>query len=255
MSLERVPVIVTRSRTQASRLSVHLKDAGAVPLELPTIAIEPVSPQPICEALNQVVAGSWDWVVFTSTNGVRHTLAARESAARDLASCRVAAVGGRTAEVLSEHGVEVSLVPDRAVSEGLLEALLAAGVGSGTRVLLLVAASTRDVIPQGLEDAGATVRRVTVYRTVPAASERERFLEVLSAPRKGYVTFASSSAVKHLLAMCPQDAFAGWRVACIGPITSGTARSLGLEVHVQPEHASIEALAEAIVQDAKEHSP
>jgi uroporphyrinogen III methyltransferase / synthase len=240
--LERRPlhgqvVAITRARAQASGLAGRLRDLGAEVLETPAIRIEPRSvelPDP----------GLYDFICFTSPNGVSLFFAALASDARALAGVAVAAIGPGTAAELERHGIRADLVPERFVAEGLLEALPDV---RGKRMLVARAAEARDVLPDGLRERGASVEVVPLYDTVaePLSADQRRAIE-----RAGYVTFTSSSTVRFFLSGGGAVAD-GTRVVSIGPVTSATLREHGIEPHVEAERHDIDGLVDAIVEDVR----
>ncbi len=233
-------VVVTRARAQASELSTRLRQLGAEPVELPVIEVAEAADGG--RALAEALAGlaGYDWLVVTSPNGARRVMAAVRDG-RDLAGVKVAAIGPGTAEALAAANIVADLVPARFVAEGLLEAF-PAPPASGGRVLVARAAVARDVLPDGLRDAGWTVDVVEAYRTVEAPVSDEGRAAVASADA---VTFTSSSTVERFVAAFGADAVPPV-VASIGPVTSETARRLGLRVDVEASDHSIAGLVTAL---------
>ena len=251
--LERRPlygkrVVVTRARAQASGLAATLHGLGAEVVELPAIRIEPLlGTAPVRDAVSDL--HTYALVCLTSPNGVRllfEAMAAQNRDARALANATVAAIGQGTAAELAARGVIADIVPERFVAEALVEALAAVEVANRP-VLVARAAEARDVLPEALAERGAAVDVVALYETVRERPEPEA---VEAAATADYVTFTSSSTVRNLLDAVgdgfPRDA----RVVSIGPITSATARELGLEVQVEAERHDVEGLVEALVADA-----
>jgi uroporphyrinogen III methyltransferase/synthase len=230
-------IVVTRTRRQASELSAKLLAVGAEPIEVPTIAIEPPADggSGLRAAVAGLAAGAYQWLVLTSPNGVERLFA--EIPDSRAVRAKVAAIGPGTAAALADRRIVADLVPERFVAEGLLEAFPA---GSG-RVLLARAAAARDVLPEGLAAAGWAVEVVDAYRTVAVALTAEQHARVAEADA---VTFTSSSTVEQFVAAGP------WRVppvvACIGPVTAGTARRLGLAVDVEATEHTIDGLVAAL---------
>ena len=183
----------------------------------------------------------FDWVVVTSPNGARRLCAGIRDG-RDLAGVQLAAVGPGTAAVLAEHGLVADLVPPKAITESLLEAFPPAPAGGG-RVLLVRAAVARDVLPEGLRQAGWEVEDVDAYRNVPAELD-DRVRERIAGAE--VVTFASASAVKNFVAAAGVDAVPPV-VAAIGPITAAAATELGLEVAVEAEEHTLDGLVRALL--------
>ena len=173
-------------------------------------------------------------------------MAAQGRDARALANATVAAIGPGTAAALAEHGVIADIVPERFVAEALIEALAAVDV-NGRPVLVARAAEARDVLPEALAERGAQVDVVALYETVrepaePAALE--------AAQTADYVTFTSSSTVRNLLDAAGDRFPSAAKVVSIGPVTSATARELGLEVAIEAERHDPSGVVEALVADA-----
>jgi uroporphyrinogen III methyltransferase/synthase len=258
-------VLVTRSRQQASRLATRLFQAGAVPVELPAIAIHSVGGAErarLDDALARL--SDYDWVVFTSHNGVRHAMealyartgAAATRDARAFAGTRLATIGTVTRETLAEYGLQADLVPERFDAEGLLEAIGPETRANG-RVLVLRAREARPVLIEGLRERGVTVDDVATYYTDEPAGLEQRVADVL---RGGLdlITFASSKTVTNLVRAAGPHADALRRVpaACIGPVTRRAATRAGFEVVVQPERFTVDALVAAVARWAElEPSP
>ena len=242
-------VVVTRAREQASGLAAGLQELGAEVVEFPTIAIRPEDPALLDTALTALA--SYDWVVFTSANGVRFfwdRLAARGMDTRALAGNKVAAIGSATAEALAARGLRADFVPPAFVAEEVARGLIAQGV-DGARVLIPRAREAREVLPEDLRRAGAVVDVVPVYVTEPAATNREAVLARLEADELDWVTFGSSSTVRNFFAqISPEQARRATRLrfACIGPVTAATLREYGFEPHVQPDQFTIPCLLEAL---------
>lgn len=236
-------VIVTRPRHQVSRLADRLRDEGAATISVPTIAI--VDPDDGGVALRTAVADlrAYDWVVLTSANGAERFCAELRDA-RDLAACRIAAIGPGTADVLFDHNLVADLVPERFLAESLLEAFPLPAPGDRGRVLLARAAVARDVLPDGLRAMGWRVDVVDAYRTVPVVPTDEQRERVRGAD---IVTFTSASTVENWV-----DAFGAddvpATVACIGPITADAARRAGVRVDLVADVHTIDGLVDAIVE-------
>lgn len=248
-------VVTTRARAQASELTGRLQALGAEVIELPTIRIfPPDDPAPLQSAVAGC-PGSWEWVLFTSVNGVSaffSELANQGKDARALAGTRVAAIGPATAKALQARGLSVDLQPTKFVAEKVLEALLASGPVAGQRILLPRAAEARDVLPNGLRRAGARVQTVAAYKTHPElATGQEGVLADLSAGRIDAVTFTSSSTVRNFVGLLPPDCWEKVARSCvlasIGPVTSDTLRAHGGEPTVQADEHTIGGLVKALL--------
>src|SRR5262249_33790064 len=191
---------------------------------------------------------AYEWVVFTSVNGVgawfERGFAPAGLDARAFAGVRIAAIGPGTAAALDERGIRVDLLPERFVAESLLDAFPDPST-DGPRVLLARAEHARDVLPDGLSARGYAVDVLAVYRTVTASPDAQ----VLARVRTGDVsaiTFTSSSTVRNFVDLVGPFACAQPLLASIGPVTSQTARDLGLRVDAEAEQHTISGLVAAV---------
>ena len=234
-------IVVTRAREQASELRVRLEQLGAEVIELPSIALEPIE-------FTLPELGRYEWIVFTSANGVDaffDELARTSRDARALASARVAAIGPGTDRALGRRGIRADLVPDRFVAESLLEAFPEPR-HPDARVLLARAETARDVLPEGLTARGYAVDVLAVYRTVPVEPDAADAARV----RRGDVdaiTFTSSSTVTNFCDAIGTIPGAGPAVISIGPVTSQTARDRGLHVNAEADPHTIDGLVEVVL--------
>lgn len=233
-------VVVTRAPGQASELSERLRARGAHVVELPTIRIEDPSDGGAGLRAALADAAGYDWLVVTSPNGARRVCDALRDG-RDLAGVRLAAIGPGTQRVLSEHHLEVDLVPDRYVAESLLDAFPSPPDGTG-RVLLARAEVAREVLPDGLRERGWQVDVVDAYRTVPVRPEPAALEDVASADA---ITFTSASSVQNFVAAAGADAVPPV-VAAIGPVTAAAARDLGVHVQVEAAEHTLDGLVAAL---------
>lgn len=241
MALLGLRVAVTRPRDQAAELVAGLRARGAEASSYPAIRLTPPEdPGGLRDAATGLSA--FDWVVFTSANGVRYLARAlEEGGVEPRAAVAVACVGPATAAAARAAGFEVTLTADRFVAEGLVEALAAAGPLAGRRVLLPRSSAGRDALPEALRRLGAHVADVPAYRPEldrEALAELRREIEVRGID---VVAFTSSSAVS---AYAEVVGAAGPPAACIGPVTAHTARERGLEVAlVALEHTTAGLIA------------
>jgi uroporphyrinogen III methyltransferase / synthase len=245
-------ILVTRAREQASSFAQILEAAGAEVVEFPTIAIAPPeSWAPLDAAVGQI--REYQWVIFTSANGVRFFwerlhLAGRDL--RDLFGITVCAIGPATAEALLRLGVRADIVPAEFKAEALVDAIGRERV-PGSRILLARAAEAREVIPEELARRGARVDVVPAYRTVKNSSDTAELRSMFREGKIHAVTFTSSSTVKYFLELVGEETgvlLKGVAVASIGPITAEAAAKRGVISHIVPESYTIPALAEAIVR-------
>jgi uroporphyrinogen III methyltransferase/synthase len=253
-------VVVTRAREQASDLAQALEALGATCLEIPTIK---VAPPPAWEPVDNAIAhlADYDWLVFTSVNGVGfffERLFQQGKDVRALGRLRTAVIGPATARRLADFGLKSDIVPETFRAESIVQAFAPHDM-AGKRVLLPRALEARTVLPEELGRMGATVDEVAVYRTLAVEQGRGELIEALQNGRVDLVTFTSSSTVKNFKALLPDDAFAGLiedlTVASIGPITTETAEKLGFTVHLTADRYTIDGLVEAILHYYKGKSP
>ena len=248
---ERLPlfgrrVVVTRAADQAGSLSRLLAESGAEAIELAAIAIEPPAD---ALALDHAILGlsRYDWLVFTSANGVGHFVDRMARLGVDIRQWppRVAAIGPATREAIERLHIKVDAVPRSFVAEGLVEAFEHFDM-NGRRVLLARAAVGRDLVPETLRQRGAHVDVVETYRNVIPAGAPTRARQAFER-KPDWVTFTSSSTVKNLLSMVDRAALEGVRLASIGPATSDTMRRHGLAVDAEADPHTIEGLVAAII--------
>ena len=241
-------IVVTRAADQAPALSGRLRELGAEVLEVPAVRIARLDLDPLRMALENL--SGFDWLVFTSRNGVSlfwEQLLSSGRDARALAGLKIAAVGAATAGALLEHGIAVDVIPERFVAEGLLDALRGRDDVAGSTVLHVGAEGARDVLRAGLEEMGAEVVLLSVYRSVPQPEGAENLRAALGQGEVSLVTLTSASAVSGLIEAVGEDAARGVAAASIGPITSEAARSAGLDVTIEATESTIDGLVDAIV--------
>ncbi|MEU6539722.1 uroporphyrinogen-III synthase [Streptomyces sp. NPDC047000] len=245
-------VLVPRTKEQAASLSDQLRSYGAVPYEVPTIAVEPPrTPQQMERAVKGLVTGRYEWIAFTSVNAVK---AVREKFeeygldARAFAGIKVAAVGDQTARALVEFGVKPDLIPSGEQSAaGLLEDWPPYDpvFDPIDRVFLPRADIATETLVAGLIELGWEVDDVTAYRTVRASPPPAETREAIKGGGFDAVLFTSSSTVRNLVGIAgkPHNVTV---IACIGPATAKTAEEHGLRVDVMAPEPSVHKLAEAL---------
>lgn len=252
-------VLVTRAREQASAMADLLRDRGAEPVVVPTIAIHPPSdPAPLEAALRRLVGGDYDWAIFTSANGVERTWEALGRAgadARAFGRSRLAAIGPATARALAGHGLVADVVAKEFRGEGLAEALRAAAPVAGSaasrpRALLARAARARDALPAALREAGWEVEVAAAYETrAPAPDAVGALVRAIEGRGVDAVVFTSSSTVDNLCDLLGPAAgrlLSAVRVASIGPVTTGAAVARGLRVDVTAAQYTVPGLVQAL---------
>jgi len=247
-------IVVTRTRKQAGALSEQLRDLGAEVIELPTIRIDP---PPDLHQFAELVqdAHAYDWIVFTSPNGVTaffEMFYKLYDDAREIGGARIAAIGPATAQRVRDFHLKVSLQPDESVAEAVLKEFQKEGDLENLRILIARAEEARDLLPKGLGALGAIVDVAITYRTVAETNDRTEARTRLAAEGADMITFTSSSTVENYLALeLPWPA--GMEVASIGPITSKTARDRGLRIAVEAARHDIPGLVDAIRSYFSQH--
>mgnify|MGYP002639578300 CR=1 FL=1 len=242
-------VLVTRSRQQASVLSKLLIVEGAQPIELPTIQIESLTDYAKLDAALAALS-DYAWVVFTSTNGVDAVfdrLATAGKDARAFGGVRVGAIGPATAASLRNHGIVPDFVPDTYTTEAVAKGFAAFDM-KDTRVLLPRADIATDTLSNGLRELGANIDEVDSYRTITPADSATKARELLSSGAIDAVTFTSSSTVRNLVALIDGDVslLDNVRVISIGPVTSATARELGVHVDIEAAEHTVSGVVAAM---------
>ncbi len=246
-------VLVTRSREQAGELVELLEALGAQAVEAPLIKVVPPEDfGPLDQACAH--ADEYDWIVFTSANGVNAFMDRLLSGSRDLralAGSKVCAVGPGTAARLARFGLKVDLVPEDHRAEGVVTALKRTAPLAGVRILFPKADIAREVLPEELRRAGADVTEVVAYRTVTADSDEHLgiYRQLLDG-RIDVVTFSSASAVRAFIsihgAAQAMDLLSHTLVATIGPVTAEAAHRYGINPQIMPASSTVSALVDAI---------
>ncbi|HXL35965.1 MAG TPA: uroporphyrinogen-III synthase [Ktedonobacteraceae bacterium] len=275
LPLEGLRILNTRTHEQAGTFSSQLSVLGATSVEFPTIRIiAPEDWEPLDNALKRLCEANWyDWLVFTSANGVQICFERMNRLGyhvKSIVEVRIAAIGPATASTLRKYGVEVDLVPATYIAEAVFSALIDDAFKQGEqlvgkRLLLARAAEARNVLVHELHRVGVEVDVVAAYRTVGVDKDNEqgqRILRQLEAQELDIITFTSSSTVRNFMQWLTVQIgsfsetfiqrtveFARPKIACIGPITSQTARECGLKVHIEAQVYTIAGLVEAIIRN------
>lgn len=242
-------IAVTRPREQAEGLATALEARGASVVSVPLIRIVPPTDRSALERAAREVS-RFDWVVFTSANGVLAFWRALRDTGRgdpSLEGVRLAAIGPATAAAIESVGARSELVAEEHLAEGMLESLRSRVEVRGRRILLPQAEGARDVLAASLVEAGAEVEQVVAYRSVSDAAGAAEMKRLLAEDALDMVTFTSSSTVQSFVERAGGEPGKA-AVATIGPITSRTARSLGLRVDVEAWPYTASGLVEAIVR-------
>ena len=247
-------VVVTRNLREAGKLSGQLRELGAEVLEIPTIKIlPPTRNEPLIEAITGI--GSYDWIIFTSANGVEHFFDYFFKAfhdVRDLGSVRFAAVGPATAKKLREFHLNIDLMPETYTAAATAKAMLAAQNVENISVLLARAESANPELPRLLEDKGAIVDDIAFYKTEPETADRNGAADDFEENSADWITFASSSAVRNfdarfgLAKRCADNP--KLKLASIGPETTKALKELGLKPTAKAKEHTIDGLAAALLK-------
>lgn len=244
-------IVITRAQEQAGGLNKKLKSLGAQVMELPTIRIlPPRSYQHLDRVIEKI--SSYDWIIFTSANGAEHFISRFKTKRKNLFALRkikICSIGPATTQKLQSHGLKVNLKPREFTSEGLVEKFRKMDF-AGLRVLLPRANLATDLLPKELEKIGANVERIVAYRTVREKSFPSRAGKMLKEGKVDIVTFTSSSTVKNFLSLVGlKNLHPKINFASIGPVTTQTAKELGLKIRIEAKEHTVDGLVETILQN------
>ncbi|OGX43959.1 MAG: uroporphyrinogen-III C-methyltransferase [Omnitrophica WOR_2 bacterium RIFCSPLOWO2_12_FULL_51_8] len=241
-------VMVIRASHQAGALSAKLMALGAEAIEIPVIKI--VSLRPDRQLSAALSRRKYDWIIFTSQNGVSEFTAFLLRAGKDsriFAGVKICCIGPETARRLAEIGIKADYVPRHYFAEAIVRHFRNPEF-KGSRILILRARQARDCLPRGLCRAGLTVKAVDLYDT---RIEQESALSLKEELKEGIdlVTFTSSSTVKNFVKLTGSDyrrRLAGAKIACIGPITSAALKEFGLQADIEAKVFTVNGLVEAV---------
>ena len=244
-------IVVTRPRAQASRFADLLEQQGAEVFRFPTIETVPMGSYAKLDKALENLEG-YDWLIFTSVNGVRYffnRLQERQQDIRSLAGIRIAAIGPETARAIEARYLHVDIMPQEYKAEALIDVLKAE---RARRILLPRAAEARAILPQELRAHGAQVDEIATYQTIRPVNRDDVFCDMLRSGQIDLITFTSSSTVRNFMDVLSEEdvpaLLGNTRIGCIGPITAATAQEHGLTVALQPSDYTIPAFADSIVQ-------
>ena len=251
-------VVITRARAQADEFVTELEQYGSSVVVCPTIQIKPLDDYARLDEAIEHLYG-YDWVIFTSVNGVDHffeRLSQQQRDAHELDQIKVCAIGDATADKLHGLHVHVDAVPAEFKAEGVYAALVSFVGGEkslgGLNILIPRASVARDFLPKALAQAGARVDVVPAYSTALPDNLDKGHVAAMLSGSADCIAFTSSSTVKNLATLFDtqdlSEPLKNVTVACIGDVTAGTASEYGLTVHIQPAEFTIPALARAIAE-------
>jgi uroporphyrinogen III methyltransferase/synthase len=250
-------IVVTRTRAQAGQLTRLLLERGADVLEIPTIRIlPPTGKHEIAEALLEL--NSYDWLVFTSPNGVTAFFELFFKVfedLRDIGGVRIAAVGPATAAKLRELHLKVDAIPKEFVASKVAAAMAEQGSLENLKILLLRAEAANGDLPKHLDELGAIVDDIACYKTVPETEDRNGAVARLLETGADWITFTSSSTVENFNARMDlkqlRASFPGIKLASIGPETSKAIIALGFKPDIEAKEHTTEGLVKAIEQQGR----
>jgi uroporphyrinogen III methyltransferase/synthase len=242
-------ILVTRSRNQAAQLTNLLQAEGATIYEIPSIeiALQNDGIANLQKELERIK--DYSWLLLTSVNSVMILDRTLRNSGRDwksLQTVKIGCIGKATASKVTELGGNVSLIPSRYQAESLAEELGKDSL-SGKKILLPRAARSRPVLPEQLQQSGAIVEEIHIYRADVAEDNRQELLDLLSKNQIDLITFTSSSTVRNFAELAGELPWQQIPVASIGPITSVTLREYGIEPAIEAEEFTMEGLVKAII--------
>jgi uroporphyrinogen III methyltransferase/synthase len=254
-------MVVTRAREQASQLTGRLQELGAEVLEVPTIKIEATTRrEELVDALLELNA--YDWLVFTSPNGVTRFFECffkQFHDMRDLGGARIAAVGPATANKLKELHLQVDLMPNEALASEIAEAFIEFETIENLRICLLRAEAANPELPAALDALGAIVDDIAVYKTVPETEDPTGAAAKVAETGADWVTFTSGSTVEHFHARFDLPGllqkFPQMKLASIGPETTKALVALGVKPAVEARQHTMEGLVAAVVEKSEGRNP
>lgn len=252
-------ILVTRARSQASELSSQIDELGGEAVEFPVIRTRPPSRPEAQAARDEALQrlSTFDWVLFTSANGVEFFMERLRELRLDiraLGNARLAAVGPKTSAALAKYGLLAEVVPSEFDGDALLEAI-APELRPGQNVLLATADIARAYLPEQMRERGLNVTKIDIYETVLDTEGGSEIVELLKQNMLHIVTFTSSSTVTNLLRALqelgetePLKLLQGCKIACIGPRTAATAQEAGLKVGYLAKEATVASLVRCLYE-------
>jgi uroporphyrinogen III methyltransferase/synthase len=246
-------ILITRAREQSADFAAQLEKLGAEVIAFPTIEIvPPLHWGDVDRAMDRLK--SYDWIIFTSANGVTFFWQRAKERGRNLrlpSTLKLCAIGPATADRLEKRRVSVHYIPKEFIAESILEGFEKTAI-RGKRILLARAEKARNVLPEGLKNLGAEVDVVAVYRTIRPRGGSKRLRRLLTEGEIDAIAFTSSSTVNHFAELLKNEdlkkLLKGIAIACIGPVTARTAKEWGWKVRIQPKQYTLPGLTRAIAE-------
>ncbi len=243
-------VLITRDTTKGYE---KLEALGAEVFQFPTVRVVPVDDFSDLDRCIERIQ-SYHYLVFTSQNGVRYFFQRFFALGRDirqLAHLKICAVGEKTEALLRQMGLIVDIVPERFNAEGLVEAFSAHGGFRGKRFLFPKAEKAREVFPEAVIAGGGEIDAPVTYRAIKPSGHGKRLQRFLKEGKITVATFTSGETFKNFVEMLDEpveELLKDVLIAAIGPVTRKTIEKAGLQVHIMPEKATVEAMVDAIVK-------
>lgn len=247
-------IAVTRAREQSPELTAKLTALGAEVIELPLITVsKEIDLHTLADAMTEL--GSYDWIVFTSANGVRFFFEEFRRIFDDIRSLgllRLAVIGESTAKAVREKHLKIECMPKVATAEALADALIETGSLDSAKILVITGNLNRDDLVIKLEAAQAIVDKLQVYKTEMTDLSAEPAAAAFRARGADAILFASSSAVQSFVdqagALKLEQKATRPLAGSIGPQTSETMKKLGMPIDFTAKTPSLDALVEALVK-------
>ncbi len=244
-------ILVTRAEEQAGGFSALLEEHGAEAISFPVIkTVPPKSYRPLDSEIKKL--STYDWVIFTSANGVRFFFGRLKDLSLDLRELKgvsICAIGPKTRDEVLKLNIRVDVMPEKYIAEAVILALGEKNI-AGKKFLLPRASVAREVLPDEIKRLGGTIKVCDAYRTIRPKKEFSAVKTLLKKRSIDAITFTSSSTVDNFLSLLTKDEIKGFLsgipMACIGPVTAKTLKSHGLEAAIIPEDYTVEGLADAL---------
>ena len=242
-------VLVPRGEGQAKPFSDLVEKNGGIPIEIPLIAFRPVQFTNEIETLLTKLH-TYDWIIFTS-NVTVETFFSFLSEEEKKTFPKVAVIGKRTKEVLTQRGISVEFTPSKYVAEAFVSDFLPI-VTKGMKILLPKGNLARDIIAKSLREQGAIVEEIIIYETYAPVESKNKLADLLNNQQLDILTFTSPSTVDHFMEIVHEhglfDKLAHCIVACIGPVTCKKVTTVGLPVHISPDQYTVNDMIECMIE-------
>ncbi|TET62510.1 HemD protein, partial [Candidatus Aerophobetes bacterium] len=242
-------MLITRSASQAKNLVGLLEDQGAKVVEFPTIKISSLNGYKKLDLVIERLA-EYDWIIFTSPNGVDHfwrRMKMKGKDARSLCKLKIGGIGPKTTANLENMGIMADFLPDEYSTEGIIKGIERFKI-KGKKILLPRADIAPSRLPNGLRKLGARVEEVAVYETqLPEGQNFAALRNRLRNRKIDIIVFTSSSTVRNFVKLIGDIDVEGARIACIGPMTASEAEKSGMKPDIVPQEYTIEGLVKEIV--------